>query len=70
MASGDWNLSVKFWRVELPDEITTMKGHTSYVTSVAFSPDGNYLASGSNDFTIILWSITSQKEVLKFLGHS
>ncbi|CAE6486840.1 unnamed protein product, partial [Rhizoctonia solani] len=30
-------------------------GHTSPVTSVAFSPDGNSVASGSRDDTIRIW---------------
>jgi WD40 repeat protein len=38
--------------------------------SVAFSPDGKYLASGSSDYTIKLWSIKSQKEITTLKGHS
>jgi WD40 repeat protein len=40
------------------------------VFSVAFSPDGNYLASGSADNTVKLWSVESQKEVTTLQGHS
>ena len=36
---------------------TTLEGHTDYVTSVAFSPDGLTLASGSNDRNIKLWDV-------------
>ena len=34
----------------------TLPGHTAVVYSVAFSPDGNTIASGSADGTVRLWS--------------
>jgi WD40 repeat protein len=39
--------------------LNTLKGHTQPVTSLAFSPDGHYLASGSWDGTLRLWEILS-----------
>ncbi len=45
-------------------------GHSLGVNSVAFSPDGKYLASGSEDKTVKLWSVESHKEITTLQGHS
>ena len=34
--------------------LKTLKGHSDFVVSVSWSPDGKYLASGSGDYTIII----------------
>jgi WD40 repeat protein len=46
------------------------KGHTDWVYSVAFSPDGRYALSGSRDMTLRLWEVESGKEVWVFQGHT
>ena len=46
-----------------------MSGHAGDVTSVAFSPDGKAIASGSLDHTIRFWEATSGKEVAVLRGH-
>jgi len=47
-----------------------LTGHIGYVTSVCFSPDGRYIASGSDDRTIRLWDIETGGEVRRFEGHT
>jgi len=42
-------------------ELATLKGHGASVTSVAFSPNGKTLASGSEDNTIKLWVVDARQ---------
>ena len=39
------------------------------VTSIAFSPDGAVLASGSHDKTVRLWNVADGRETMRLLGH-
>lgn len=45
------------------------EGHADWVVSVAFSPDGATLVSGSHDGTLILWSVTSGKLLRSIEDH-
>lgn len=45
-------------------------GHSNSVESVAITPNGRCIVSGSSDTTIKLWDIESGKEVRIFEGHS
>ncbi|KIJ53812.1 hypothetical protein M422DRAFT_154973, partial [Sphaerobolus stellatus SS14] len=40
-----------------------LKGHSDYVTCVAFSPDGRYIYSGSDDLTICIWDAKAAQRI-------
>jgi WD40 repeat protein len=45
-------------------------GHTDAVNSVTFSPDGEYILSGSSDESMILWEVATNKLIHRFFGHN
>ncbi|PIG69509.1 G-protein beta WD-40 repeats containing protein, partial [Aspergillus arachidicola] len=50
--------------------LQTLEGHSDRVNSVAFSPDGQKIASGSKDKTIKLWDTKTGMELQTLKGHS
>ncbi|MDJ0549502.1 MAG: serine/threonine-protein kinase, partial [Microcystis sp. M49637_WE12] len=48
----------------------TLTGHSGQVYSLAYSPDGRYLASGSSDKTIKIWETATGTELRTLTGHS
>jgi WD40 repeat protein len=54
LAWGGMDGTVKVWD-QSTDKPHVLRGHTSWVESVVFSPDGKYIASASLDGTVKIW---------------
>ncbi|KAI7976406.1 hypothetical protein EIK77_000231 [Talaromyces pinophilus] len=50
--------------------LQTLEGHSAQVSSIAFSPNGQTLASGSHDGTIKLWDTKTGSELQTLKGYS
>jgi len=79
--SGGFRLSIVWLLLLIPGpegrgqaiektRLVVQTGHSRFITSVAFSPDGKTLASGSNDKTVKLWEAASGQELRTLAGHS
>ncbi len=54
---------------QLKEFASTLMGHRMSVRSVAFSPDGKRIVSGSQDNLVKVWDATNGQETLTFKGH-
>ncbi|HRS71421.1 MAG TPA: hypothetical protein P5175_06175 [Anaerohalosphaeraceae bacterium] len=56
----------------IPKEVTlskTLKGHKGFINSAGFSPDGQYIVSGSSDNSVKIWDTKSGKCIKTLEGH-
>lgn len=60
---------VLIWSVDSGKVERILKGHASTVNALAYSPDGRYLASGSDDRLIKVWDTVSGAELHSLAGH-
>jgi WD40 repeat protein/uncharacterized caspase-like protein len=70
-ATASWDTTLRLGQA-LDDEITLgskLTAGQSWMTSVALSADGQWLAAGSADRQLRLWSTRQGSEVREFTGH-
>lgn len=62
--------AVFIYEVATRQIVYTYQDHTDSIHVVAWSPDGKYVASGSQDTTIRVWEPLNGQTHLKYVGHS
>ena len=69
-AVGELDKTVKLWDAATGQLLRTFEGHADVVNSVAFSPDGTRVLSGSDDKTLKLWDAATGQLLRTFEGHT
>ena len=62
--------AVRVWEAASGQLLRTLEGYSRRVRSVAWSPDGQWLASGSVDSTVRVWEAASGQLLRTLEGHS
>ena len=60
---------MRLWKTDTGRHIRTLTGHTDEVYSVAFSSNGNTIASGSKDKIVRLWDANTGRHLRTLTGH-
>lgn len=61
---------IRLWDAVTGAQLAVLDGHASRVQSLAFSPDGELLASGSRDHRVFLWNVATGTRLRELHGHS
>src|SRR5690242_5309887 len=55
LAAGSWDTTIRTWDLKQQRCLTKLEHHKDIVSSIAYNPKHQQLASGSHDKTIALW---------------
>ena len=69
LASASFDTTVRVWDPEAGKCLLTLRRHDKKVYTVAFSPDGDYLASGALGGQLHVWSVKDGSVVKSFRGE-
>ena len=77
LATASWSGVCKLWNVEDCSEVRSLRGHTTHVGSIVWSPTARVeldnsqpcLASCSSDGSVKLWSLDSEEPLADIEGH-
>ena len=71
IASGHFDPPViRLFDARSGEPVSELLGHTAWVSSLEFSPDGRWLYSGAADQTVCIWDVESGEILKRYRGHT
>ncbi len=65
-----WSDVVSLYDGKSHERVGELRGHEASVRSIAFSPDGRLVATGSRDRTARLWDLKTRRQLATLGGHA
>jgi WD40 repeat protein len=70
LASCGEDQTIKLWQFSTGQCIANIQGYTNWAKAVAFSPDGQTIASGHKDRTLRIWDANNGRCTYEFREHA
>ncbi|KAJ0984504.1 hypothetical protein J5N97_002860 [Dioscorea zingiberensis] len=70
LASASVDTTIKIWDGNLGQVLYCFNGHREPVLHIEFSPDGEYLASGAEDGSLLIWKVKDGTIVKSFYRNN
>jgi WD40 repeat protein len=67
--TASWDGTARVWDAATGASLAELKGHTNWVRSAAFSPDGRRIVTASWDGTARVWDASTGEQLAELEGH-
>ena len=68
--TANWDSTSRIFELASGKELQVLRGHTGWLTSAVFSPDGKLALTASSDSTSRIYEVASGKELKVLRGHT